>query len=135
MTTPMTEAATIDEMIATFAAGASRSGPLLPLATLIAHVRESRFTAQFLGHLGEAMIRGGFAEPAAAVLASALEQYPHDVELHYLRGNALRVSQRLDEAEQDFRIALARAPGHRQASLSLAFMLRERGRINAAAEV
>jgi tetratricopeptide (TPR) repeat protein len=131
----MTEAATIDEMIATFAAGASRSGPLLPLAALIAHLRESPPTAQFWAHLGEAMIRGGFAEPAAAVLASALEHYPDNVELHYLRGNALRVSQRFDEAEQDFRKALSRQPGHRQASLSLAFMLREHGRVNAAAEV
>jgi tetratricopeptide (TPR) repeat protein len=135
MTTPMTEAAVIDELIATYAAGATRSGPLLPLAALIARLRESRHTAQFWAHLGEAMIRGGFAEPAAAVLASALEHYPDDVELHYLRGNALRVSQRYDEAEQDFRQALSRKPAHRQASLSLAFMLREHGRINAAAEV
>jgi tetratricopeptide (TPR) repeat protein len=135
MTTPKIEAALIDELIATFAAGATRSGPLLPLAALIAGQRESRHSAEFWAHLGEAMIRGGFAEPAAAVLASALEQYPDDIELHYLRGNALRVSQRYDEAEQDFRKALARMPAHRQASLSLAFMLREHGRINAAAEV
>lgn len=135
MATPMTEAATIDELIATFAAGASRSGPLLPLAALIAHLRESPHPATFWAHLGEAMIRGGFAEPAAAVLASALEHYPDNVELHYLRGNALRVSQRYEEAEQDFRHALSRQPSHRQASLSLAFMLREHGRINAAAEV
>jgi tetratricopeptide (TPR) repeat protein len=135
MTTPKIEAALIDELIATFAAGATRSGPLLPLAALIARLRETRHSAEFCAHLGEAMIRGGFAEPAAAVLASALENYPDDVELHYLRGNALRVSQRYDEAEQDFRKALTRTPGHRQASLSLAFMLREHGRINAAAEV
>ena len=135
MTTPKIEAALIDELIATFAAGATRSGPLLPLAALIARLRETPHPAVFWAHLGEAMIRGGFAEPAAAVLASALEHYPDDVELHYLRGNALRVSQRYVEAEQDFRKALARKPGHRQASLSLAFMLREHGRIDAAAEV
>ena len=135
MTTPKIEAAQIDELIATFAAGATRSGPLLPLAALIAGLRETPHPSQFWAHLGEAMIRGGFAEPAAAVLASALEHYPDDVELHYLRGNALRVSQRYAEAEQDFRTALARKPAHRQASLSLAFMLREHGRINAAAEV
>jgi tetratricopeptide (TPR) repeat protein len=135
MSTMTTEAALIDELIATFAAGATRGGPLLPLAALIARLRETPHAAQFWAHLGEAMIRAGFAEPAAAVLASALEQYPDNVELHYLRGNALRVSQRYVEAEQDFRKALARKPGHRQASLSLAFMLREHGRINAAAEV
>jgi len=135
MSTLTTEAALIDELIATFAAGATRSGPLLPLAALIARLHESRHPAVFWAHLGEAMIRGGFAPPAAAVLASALEQYPDDVELHYLRGNALRVSQRYDEAEQDFRKALGRNPAHRQASLSLAFMLREHGRINAAADV
>ena len=135
MTTPMTDAAEIDELIATFAAGATRSGPLLPLAALIARLGGSRHAASFWAHLGEAMIRAGFAEPAAAVLASALGHYPDDVELHYLRGNALRVSQRYDEAEQDFRQALSRKPAHRQASLSLAFMLREHGRINAAAEV
>ena len=135
MSTPTTEAALIDELIATFAAGATRSGPLLPLAALIARLHEVRYAPEFWAHLGEAMIRGGFAEPAAAVLASALEQYPDNVELHYLRGNALRVSQRYDEAEQDLRKALAGKPAHRQASLSLAFMLREHGRINAAAEV
>jgi tetratricopeptide (TPR) repeat protein len=47
----------------------------------------------------------------------------------------LRVTQRFDEAEADFRAALAQLPTHRQATLSLAYMLREQGRIDAAADV
>ncbi len=127
--------ATVDELFASYAAEAARSGPLLPLAALLARLRESPRDAAFWARVGDAMIRNGFAEPAAVFLVAALQHYPQTVELLYLRGNALRVAQRFDEAEASFRAALARAPGHDQAALSLAFMLRERGRVDAAADV
>jgi len=127
--------ATVDQLFASYAAEAARSGPVLPLAALLARLREPLRDAVFWARVGDAMIRNGFAEPAAVVLAAGLHHYPQAVELLYLRGNALRVAQRFDEAEASFRAALARAPGHDQAALSLAFMLRERGRIEAAAGV
>lgn len=56
------------------------------------------------------------------------------IEMHYQSGNELRMAGRFAEAESEFRGVLAREPGHRDATYSLAFMLREQGRTNAAAE-
>src|ERR1700757_1878561 len=114
----------VDELIAGYAADAARSGPLLPLTHLIARLRDPPRDAGFWGRIGDAMLRNGFAEPAAAVLAAGLQQHPRHAQLHYLRGNALRVAARVDDAETDFREALALSPGHRQAALSLAHMRR-----------
>jgi len=127
--------AVVEELLAAYTVDAARSGPLLPLATLLTRLREPLRDAAVWAATGAALTRNGFAEPAAAVLAAALQIYPRHVELQYLRGNALRVAQRPDEAEQDFRAALGLAPAHRQAALSLAFMLREQGRVGAAGDV
>jgi len=127
--------ALVEELLAAYNADAARSGPVLPLATLLARLREPMRDATVWAATGTALLRNGFAEPAAAVLAAALQVYPGTAELQYLRGNALRVAQRPDDAERDFRAALALAPAHRQAALSLAFMLREQGRIDAAGDV
>jgi len=56
------------------------------------------------------------------------------IETHYQSGNELRMAGRFAEAETEFRGVLAREPTHRDATYSLAFMLREQGRTNAAAE-
>jgi tetratricopeptide (TPR) repeat protein len=127
--------ASVDELVAEFSASAARSGPLIPLAALIDRLREPMREPAVWAAVADAMMRNAFAEPAAGVLASALQQYPRHAELHYLRGNALRVARYFDEAETEFRAALALSPAHRQASLSLAYMLRDLGRINAAADV
>jgi len=127
--------AAVDEMIAAYAAEAQRNGPLPPLAGLLARLREPLHDADIWARVGDALIRNGFAESATIVLAAALVHYPKAAELLYLRGNALRVVQRISEAESHLRSALARNPGHRQAALSLAFMLREQGRIEAAADM
>ncbi len=55
-------------------------------------------------------------------------------ESHYQRGNALRTAGRYAEAETALRDALRLDPAHRGATYSLAFMLREQGRVYAAAE-
>jgi tetratricopeptide (TPR) repeat protein len=57
------------------------------------------------------------------------------IELDYRRGNALRMSGAFAQAETALREVLRRAPGHRDAAYSLAHMLREDGRLNAAANV
>jgi tetratricopeptide (TPR) repeat protein len=56
------------------------------------------------------------------------------LEAHYQSGNELRMAGRFSEAESEFRGVLARDPAHRDATYSLAFMLREQGRTNAAAD-
>lgn len=55
-------------------------------------------------------------------------------EAHYQRGNALRNAGQFAQAEAALRDALRLAPGHRDAAYSLAFMLREQGRIQAATD-
>ena len=125
----------VDELVAGYAAEVARSGPVPPLTQLIARLRESMSGALFWGRVGEAMTRGGHADGATALLSAGLQQHPRTAELHYLRGNALRVTARYADAEADFREALKLAPAHRQAALSLAYMLREHGRITAAADV
>ncbi len=134
MTTPAA-ILSVDEQVATYTAEAMRSGPVLPLAALVARLRVAGSDADFWAQVGAALSRDGFAEPAAALLAAGLQLHPRHAQMHYLRGNALRVSQRHAEAETDFRTALRLAPGHRQAALSLSFMLREHGRIDAAGDV
>lgn len=57
-----------------------------------------------------------------------------DADQHYRRGNELRAAGRAAEAEAALREALALAPGHADAALSLAFLLREQGRLRAASE-
>ena len=56
------------------------------------------------------------------------------IEAHYQSGNELRMAGRFSEAEAEFRGVLAREPTHRDATYSLAFMLREQGRTDAAAD-
>lgn len=55
-----------------------------------------------------------------------------DADLHYRRGNELRLAGRAVEAEAALCEALVLVPGHADASLSLAFLLREQGRLRAA---
>ncbi len=57
------------------------------------------------------------------------------IESRYQNGNALRMSGKFAEAENEFLGLLAIAPTHRDAAYSLAFMLREQGRTNTASEV
>ena len=57
------------------------------------------------------------------------------IELHYRRGNALRMDGEIVQAEAVLRDVLQRAPDHRDAAYSLAHMLREDGSLNAAAHV
>src|SRR6516162_5693490 len=99
--------ASVDELVAEFSASAARSGPLAALTTLVGRLREPMREPSVWAAVADAMTRNGFGEPAAGVLASALQHYPRNAELHYLRGNALRVTRYFDEAEADFRAALA----------------------------
>lgn len=63
-----------------------------------------------------------------------MNESPAAVETRYERGNELRMDGRFAEAESEFRNVLAQHPNHRDATFSLAFMLREQGRTDAAAQ-
>lgn len=72
---------------------------------------------------------------AITVLDHALQRWPDDIAMRYLRGNALRMSGQPARAEEALRDVIRRMPEHATASVSLAFLLREQGRMSALAEV
>ena len=84
---------------------------------------------------GEEIGRSGQPLAAAAVLERGLVRWPTATSMRYMLGNMLRLSGRPQEAERALRAVLAAEPMHVQAHLSLAFLLREQGRLSAAAEV
>ena len=83
---------------------------------------------------GEILLRSDPAL-AAALLDVAVQHFPATASMHYLFGNALRMSARYGEAESALRTAIALAPAHANASISLAHLLREQGRMCALAEI
>lgn len=60
---------------------------------------------------------------------------PPTIDERYRNGNALRMAGNVGAAEMELRAVLAADPAHRDAAYSLAFMLREQGRTQAAANV
>lgn len=85
--------------------------------------------------IAEGLLRAGHVRTAVDVLDVAVRRFADVQTLRYWRGNALRMDGHHADAERDFRTVLAAAPDHREAALSLAYMLRERGRFSAATEV
>jgi tetratricopeptide (TPR) repeat protein len=83
---------------------------------------------------GELMLRSN-PGVAASLLDVATEQLPRSAPLHYLLGNALRMSAQPAAAETALRTAISLAPSAPDASISLAHLLREQGRMLALAEV
>jgi len=77
----------------------------------------------------------GAPQLGVALLGEATQRWPQNAELRIGWGHALRLSQRIAEAELAFRHVLRTFPGHEQAALALAFMLRDNGRIDAASTV
>jgi tetratricopeptide (TPR) repeat protein len=126
---------TFDEQLAAFPADAAQRGPAQALSLLLASLRDPLRAGDDWARSADALLRAGFAEPAAALLDTALQHYRGDAQLTYLRGNAQRVLGRLAAAEDDFRAALAADPAHRDAAMSFAFMLRDAGRVAAAGSV
>ena len=72
---------------------------------------------------------------ARALLERAAQLQPNIPNVHYLLGNALRMLGQAQVAEASLRKAIALRPAHADASLSLAFLLREQGRMQALADV
>jgi tetratricopeptide (TPR) repeat protein len=101
---------------------------------LIGRLRDGTASAEEWARFGELLLR---ADPgmACTLLEVAVTCKPGAARLHYLLGNALRMSARPSEAETSLRKAIAIAPFLADASLSLAHLLREQGRMNALAEV
>jgi tetratricopeptide (TPR) repeat protein len=133
---PPTPNVLADRWLAEFAADGARADATTATTALLAKLRLSNnSSAELWQTVGEGLLRAEYFVPATSLLDAAVAQHPQAPELQYLRGNALRLCARDAEAESAFRNVLARVPAHRDAAFSLAFMLREGGRIYAAAEV
>jgi tetratricopeptide (TPR) repeat protein len=124
-----------DTLLAEFAAAAAHSGVAPATAALLHRMLSPLLAASVWTDVVAGLVRTGFAPVAIEVADAAMLHFPQVVELRYWRANALRLSARNEEAEQGFRAVLRLEPDHRDATLSLAFMLREAGRIDAAAQV
>jgi tetratricopeptide (TPR) repeat protein len=72
---------------------------------------------------------------ALALLEAATDRFPDSSALNYLLGNACRLNANHAEAETSLRKAIALEPAHVNASLSLAYLLREQGRMQALSAV
>lgn len=81
-----------------------------------------------------ALIGAGHANAAADLLVHAQRHFPGNIDVAYWRANALRMAARYDDAEPAFHTVLQVQPTHRDAALSLAVMLRDQGRLRAAAD-
>jgi len=124
-----------DALFAEFRAGVQRADPAAFARLLEALRAPTVRDAALWQHIADAMIRAGFTESATRLLDAGIQQHPRAASLRYWRGNALRIGARYELAERDYRAVLHAEPRHRDAAYSLAFMLREQGRIYAAADV
>src|SRR6185437_8804922 len=128
-------AASSEKLLAKFIAHAEREGIVLATESLVARLVANRESADSWQQLAVGMIKSGLASAAAEFLSLAIKRFPHHPDLRYWRGNALRLSSRHADAERDFRHVLSNTPRHRGAALSLAFLLREKGRLSAATDI
>jgi tetratricopeptide (TPR) repeat protein len=99
---------------------------------LIVRISAANADAAIWQQAAEYLFREGQFAATAMVLDAALSRHGDLPGLRYLHGNALRLLGQFDHAERDFRSALAGNPAYRDATMSLAYMLREQGRIDAA---
>ncbi len=83
----------------------------------------------------QAMLQAGVPGAAAALAEQALSRFPHDLELRYLFGNALRMTGEIQAAERELRAVLSAQSQHQEAAVSLAHLLRGEGRMHAAVTV
>jgi tetratricopeptide (TPR) repeat protein len=135
-----TNALSSDTLLTEFTSAVALTGVIPATASLLDRLQSQNTSYPLLAAdlwvaVISSLVRSGFAPVAIDVADVAMQHFPHVVELLYWRANALRISGRQVEAEQGFRALLRHRPEHRDAALSLAFMLREAGRIEAAVQV
>jgi tetratricopeptide (TPR) repeat protein len=123
------------ELLSAFLADAGRRGEGVAIATLLDDASVRSLDAVTCSRLAEAVLRAGYAAAALALLDGAIRRDPDSIELHYQRGNALRVLGQPQSAEEELRWTVKRNPAHRDAAYSLAHLLREEARTRDAGEV
>jgi tetratricopeptide (TPR) repeat protein len=124
-----------DTLLAEFTSAVARAGLIPAMASLLDRLQSPLLAADLWTAVVVGLARTGFAPVAIEVADVGMRHFPQVIELLYWRANALRINARHAEAEQGFRALLRLRPDHRDAALSLAFMLREAGRLDAAVQV
>ena len=126
---------TADLLLGQFLAAAAAIGGVRACDNLLGALSAARdAAAEGWRDVAVGLIRAGYGAEAIRLLEAALKRFPRSIDLRYCHGNALRMGGRNDLAEINYRDVLRHDPRHRDAALSLAFMLRENGRTNAAAD-
>ena len=124
----------VEALLDDFRARAAGAGAAVAYAGLQRALGSATLTADDWLQLGEGLMRAGVPGIAATVAERGLDQHVHAHALRVLFGNALRLVGERAAAERELRAVLAAEPGHRQAAVSLAHLLRELGRHQAAGE-
>ena len=124
----------VESLLGDFRASAASAGVPAAYAGLQRTLGAASLTADDWLQLGEGLLRAGVPGVAAAIAERGLDQHVHAHALRVLFGNALRLVGERAGAERELRAVLAAEPGHRQAAVSLAHLLRELGRHQAAGE-
>ncbi|MHB8447065.1 MAG: tetratricopeptide repeat-containing sulfotransferase family protein [Rudaea sp.] len=113
---------------------ARQSGETEAVRRLRQRIDAGKVDAGACAALAASLLRDGFAGAALPLLDAAIVRLGAVPELRYWRGNALRMNGQFDPAEAELRGVLHDDPAHRDATYSLAHMLREQGRIGAATD-
>lgn len=124
----------VEALLDDFRACAASAGVPVAYAGLQRALGAVSLTADDWLQLGEGLLRAGVPGVAAAIAERGLDQHAHAHALRVLFGNALRLVGERAAAERELRAVLAAEPGHSQAAVSLAHLLRELGRHHAAGE-
>jgi len=106
-------------------------------ATVLRQIQESlrqKPLAAYL-QLARALSQAGYDSLVPGILDEARGKWPDDVNLQYSLGNALRMVGDTARAETLLRAVVQQNPLHEKAAHSLAYMLRDAGRTQAAARV
>ena len=124
----------VESLLDDFRTRAASAGMAVAYAGLQSALGNVTLTAGDWLLLGEGLMRAGVPGIAATVAEQGLDLHVHDHALRVLLGNALRMVGERAAAERELRAVLAAEPVHRQAAVSLAHLLRESGRHQAAGE-
>ncbi|MEO8458941.1 MAG: sulfotransferase [Dokdonella sp.] len=126
--------AALESALIAFQQQLAASGAPKALAALMTWLDKANATSADWAYCAESILRSPNPPASIHLLEQARERWPQDIELRYQLGNALRMGGDDVSAESVLRALLVAAPAHADAARSLAFLLREQGRLSAAAQ-
>lgn len=131
---PYSPSAALESALIAFQQQLAASGPQESLAALTTWLNKADATSADWAYCAEWILRLPNPPASVRLLELARARWPQDIDLRYQLGNALRMAGDNASAESVLRALLVDAPAHENAAASLAFLLREQGRLSAAAQ-